>query len=50
MLALEYKTRNGREIVHSSTKITASDVDIDEAFKSMHQSIITKMKKRIGMP
>ena len=49
MLALEYKTRNGREIVHSSTKLTASDSDIDEAFKSMHQSIITKMKKRIGM-
>ena len=49
MLALEYKTRNGCEIVHSSTKLTASDSDIDEAFKSMHQSIITKMKKRIGM-
>ena len=47
MLALEYKTRNGCEIVHSSTKLTASDSD--KAFKSMHQSIITKMKKRIGM-
>ena len=32
------------KIFHSSTKLIASDSDIDEAFKSMHQSIITKIK------
>ena len=30
---------------HSSTKLIASYSDIDEAFKSMHQSIMTKIKK-----
>ena len=49
ILVLDYKTRNDRKIVHSSTKLTASDSDTDEAFKSMHQIIITKMKKRIGI-
>ena len=28
---------------HSCTKIIASDLDIDEAFKSMHQSIMAKI-------
>ena len=32
------------ERFHSSTKLTVSDLDIDESFKSMHQSIITKIK------
>ena len=32
------------KISHSSAKLIASDSDIDEAFKSMHQSIITKIK------
>ena len=28
----------------SCTKLIASNLDIDETFKSMHQSIITKIK------
>ena len=36
--------KNNRQIFYSITKLTASDWDIDEAFKSMHQSIITKIK------
>ena len=36
--------RNRRKIFHSSAKLIASDSDIDEAFKSMHQSIMTKIK------
>ena len=39
---LDYKKRNGCKIFHSSTKLITSDSDKDEAFKSMHQSIITK--------
>ena len=31
-------------IIKSSVKLTASDSDIDEAFTSMHQSIMTKIK------
>ena len=42
ILVLEYKKRNDRKIFYSSTKLIASDSDIDEAFKSIHQSIITK--------
>ena len=34
-----------KEIFHSSPKLIASDSDIDEAFKSMHQSIMRKIKK-----
>ena len=33
------------QIFHSCTKLIASDIDIDEAFKSMHQSIMSKIKK-----
>ena len=44
ILVLEYQKRNDHKIFHSSTKLTADDSDIDEAFKSMHQSIITKIK------
>ena len=44
ILALVYKKRNCRKIFHLSTKLIASDSDIDEAFKSMHQSIMTKIK------
>ena len=35
---------NYRKIFHSSTKLIASDSEIDEAFKPMHQSIIEKIK------
>ena len=43
ILALDYKERNNHKIFHSSAKITASDSDIDETFKSMHQSIMAKI-------
>ena len=42
-LVLDYKKINDRKIFHSSTKLIASYSDIDEAFKSMDQSIMTKM-------
>ena len=41
---LDYKERNDCKIFHSSTKLIATDSDIDEAFKSMHQSIMEKIK------
>ena len=44
ILVLGYKKRNDCKIFHSSAKLIASDSDIDEAFKSMHQSIMTKIK------
>ena len=44
ILVLEYKKRNDRKIFLSSAKLIASDSDIDEAFRSMHQSIMTKIK------
>ena len=42
-LVLEYKTRNDRKIFHSSAKLTDSDSDIDEEFKSLHESVMTKI-------
>ena len=36
--------KNDHKIFHSSTKLIAKDSGIDEAFRSMHQSIITKIK------
>ena len=44
ILVLDYKKRNYRKIFHSNAKLIASDSDIDESFKSMHQSILTKIK------
>ena len=44
ILVLKYKKKNDRKNFHSSAKLIASDLDIDEAFKSMHQSIMTKIK------
>ena len=41
---IDYKTRNNRKIFHSSTKLIACDSDIDGAFKSMPQSVMTKRK------
>ena len=41
---LDYTKRNHRKIFHLSVELSAGDSDIDEAFKSMHQSIMTKMK------
>ena len=43
-LALEYHKRNDLKIVHSSAKLISSGSDIDEAFKSMLQSITTKIR------
>ena len=45
ILVVDYTKRNDPKIFHSSTKLIASDSDIDEAFKSMHQDIMTKIKK-----
>ena len=42
VLVLDYKKRNDHKMFHSSAKLIASDLDIVEAFKSMHQSITTK--------
>ena len=44
IFVLDYKKRNDRKIFHSSAKLIASDSNIDEAFKSMRQSIMTKIK------
>ena len=42
MLVLEHKKSNDHKIFHSSAKLIANDSGIDEAFKFLHQSIITK--------
>ena len=41
-LVLDYKKRNDPKIFHSRAKLIASDSDIAEAFKSMHQNIMKK--------
>ena len=45
ILVLVYKKRNDRKIFHWSVKLIAGDSDIDEAFISMHQSIMTRIKQ-----
>ena len=45
VLVLDYKKRNDCKIFHSSAKLITSDSDIDEAFKSMYQRVMTKTKK-----
>ena len=47
-LVLEYKKKNDCKIFHSIHKLIASDSDIDKAFKSMHQSIMKKIKKLLA--
>ena len=42
ILFLDYKKRDDSQIFYSCIKMIASDLDIDEVFKSMHQSVITK--------
>ena len=44
ILVLEYEKRNDHKNFHSSAKLIATDSNIDETFKSLHQSIMTKMK------
>ena len=48
ILVLEYKKRNNGKIFHSSYKLIACDSDIEEAFKSTHQSIMTDIKNFVG--
>ena len=43
ILILGFKKRNGRKIFHSNIKLIVSDSDIDGAFISMHQGIMTKI-------
>ena len=45
ILTLNNKERNDRKIFYSSAKLIASDSGTDEAYKSMHQSIMITMKK-----
>ena len=47
MLVLEYKKRKGPKIFHSSVDLIYSDLDIDKAFKFIHQSIKTKIKNYV---
>ena len=44
IFVVDYKKVNDCKIFHSSAKLIASGSDTDEAFKSMHQSIMTKIK------
>ena len=44
VLVVDYKKRNDLKIFHLSAKLIASDWDIEEACKSRHQSIMTKIK------
>ena len=44
ILFLDFKKRNDHKILYSNANLIASDSDIDEAFKSMHQNIMTKIK------
>ena len=44
LLFLKYKKRNDGKIFHSSVKRIPCDSEIDEAFLSMHQGIMTKIK------
>ena len=43
-MVLGCKERKDSKIFHSCTNLFASNSDIDEAFKSMHLSTITKIK------
>ena len=44
LLVLDYKERTDRKIFPLNAKLIASDSDVDEAFKSLHQSIMIKRK------
>ena len=43
ILVLDYKKRNDHKTFQSSGRLIVSDSDIEDAFKSMHQSIMTKI-------
>ena len=44
ILVVEDKKRSDHKILNLSTKLIPNDSEMDEAFKSMHQSIMTKVK------
>ena len=44
ILVLDYQTRNDHKIFHPNANLIAVNSDIDEAFKSMDQNIMTKIK------
>lgn len=44
VLVLKYKKGNIRKVFYSSVKIIDSDSNIDEALKSIHQSLAKKIK------
>ena len=48
ILVLEYKKRNDNKTFHLSTDLTASNSGFEEAFKFMHQSIITKIRNYVS--
>ena len=52
ILVLEYKKRYDLTIFHWSTKLIASDSNIDQAYTSLHESIMTKkiMQVKIRLP
>ena len=41
---ITYKKKYDRQIFQASAKLIANDSDIDEAFKSVHQSIVITIK------
>ena len=45
MLVVDYQKKNDRKMFNWCTRLIASDSDIDEALKSMHQGILTKIKE-----
>ena len=44
ILVFDFKKRNDRKILLASSKLIARVSDIEEAFTSMHQNIMTKIK------
>ena len=48
MLVPHHNKRNDRKIFHWSLIVNSSDSDNDEAFKSMHQGIRSKIKIQIA--
>ena len=45
ILILDYKKRKYHKIFHSNANLIAINSDIDEAFQSMHQNIMKKIKQ-----
>ena len=48
ILIFDYKKKDNHKNFHSRAKLIASDSNIDQAFKSMHQRIMTKIKNYAG--